>query len=47
MTKLITRLIRPAAVLFAGISLLSCSTNNEFDYLYEDLPFEMPQVQRP
>ncbi len=47
MTTLITRLIRPAIVLLAGISLLSCSSNYEFDYLYEDLPFEMTKVVRP
>lgn len=47
MTTLITKLIRPAFVLFAGISMLSCSSNYEFDYLYDDLPFEMEKVQRP
>ena len=47
MTTFFTRLIRPAALLIAGISLFSCTSSYEFDYLYEDLPFEMAKVQRP
>lgn len=33
----------------AAVTLASCSSNEayEFAYLYEDLPFEMEQVQRP
>ena len=33
----------------AAITLASCSSDEayEFAYLYEDLPFEMEQVQRP
>ena len=32
--------------LIAAITLASCSSK-EYAYLYEDLPFEMPQVERP
>lgn len=37
-----------SAALTALISLSSCSENKgEFSYLYENLPFDMPYVQRP
>ena len=37
-----------SAALTALISLASCSENKgEFSYLYENLPFDMPYVQRP
>ena len=32
---------------FAALTVASCGSNQEFAYLYEDLPFEMEQVQRP
>ena len=47
MTTFNTRLIRLTAVIFAGISLLACRSDYEFTHLYEDLPFEMEEVQRP
>ena len=42
-----TMLKRFAACLIALIALVSCNSDYEFAYLYEDLPFEMEQVQRP
>ena len=47
MTTFFTRLIRPAVMLIAGISMFSCTSTYEFAYLYENLPFEMAKVQRP
>ena len=47
MTAFHTKLIRSAAVLLLGASVLSSCSEYEFDYLYEDLPFEMAKVQRP
>ena len=38
---------RFVACIIASIALISCNSNYEFAYLYEDLPFEMEQVQRP
>lgn len=35
-----------AAIVLASVSFTSCDTY-EYAYLYEDLPFEMPHVQRP
>lgn len=32
---------------FAALTVASCGSNQEFAYLYEDLPFQMEQVQRP
>ena len=42
-----TGLFRIAAVVLLGGPLLSCSTDYEFAYLYEDLPFDMERVERP
>ena len=42
-----TMLKRFVACIIASIALISCNSNYEFAYLYEDLPFEMEQVQRP
>ena len=47
MTAFHTKLIRSAAALLLGASVLSSCSDYEFDYLYEDLPFEMAKVQRP
>ena len=41
---------KPALAIAAAVILASCSSPDEkyeFAYLYEDLPFEMEQVQRP
>lgn len=41
---------KPALAIAAAVTLASCSSPDEkyeFAYLYEDLPFEMEQVQRP
>lgn len=37
------------AAAFATIAVCACSSGNkgEFDYLYENLPFDMPRVSRP
>ena len=47
MTALHTKLIRSAASLLLGAFVVSSCSTYEFDYLYEDLPFEMAKVQRP
>lgn len=47
MTTFNTGLFRIAAVVLLGGSLLSCSADYEFAYLYEDLPFDMTRVERP
>lgn len=47
MTTFNTGLFRIAAVVLLGGPLLSCSTDYEFAYLYEDLPFDMERVERP
>lgn len=47
MTSFKTGLIRSALALFAGVSLLSCTSDYEFAYLYKNLPFEMKRVERP
>jgi hypothetical protein len=47
MTAFHTKLIRSAAALLLGASVLSSCSDYEFDYLYEDLPFDMAKVQRP
>ena len=44
MTAFHTKLIRSAAALLLGASVLSSCSDYEFDYLYEDLPFEMTKV---
>lgn len=31
----------------SALALCACSPKGEFDYLYKDLPFEMPKVSRP
>lgn len=41
------RLFRTAALSIMCAGLLSCGSDYEFAYLYEDLPFEMGKVQRP
>ena len=40
-------LIWPAVVLLSWTTLFSCTSDYEFAYLYEDLPFEMERVHRP
>ena len=47
MTTFFTRLIRSAAALLLGVCAFSSCSEYEFEYLYEDLPFEMATVQRP
>ena len=47
MTTFFTRLIRSAAALLLGVCAFSSCSEYEFEYLYEDLPFEMAKVQRP
>lgn len=47
MDKFSTKLIRLAAVVLFGVSLLSCSSDYEYSYLYRELPFEMEKVHRP
>ena len=47
MTTFHTKLIRSAASLLLGAFVMSSCSTYEFDYLYEDIPFEMSKVQRP
>ena len=47
MTTLNTGLLRFAVALFAVAVLASCSSDYEFAYLYDDLPFAMEKVERP
>lgn len=47
MNRFYTGLIRSALALVIGASLVSCTSDYEFAYLYKDLPFEMGKVQRP
>lgn len=47
MTAFNTRLIRSAAMLILSSLLISCVSDYEFAYLYEDLPFDMKKVERP
>ncbi len=47
MTALNSKLIRLAATFLLGASMLSCASDYEFAYLYDDLPFEMKKVERP
>ena len=47
MTAFNTRLIRSAAMLILSSLLISCISDYEFAYLYEDLPFDMKKVERP
>ena len=42
-----TMLKRFATIIIASVALASCNSNYEFAYLYEDLPFDMEQVERP
>lgn len=42
-----TKLYRVTAYVLAIIIFASCNLNYDFTKLYEDLPFEMEQVQRP
>ena len=42
-----TMLKRIAICIIASVALASCNSNYEFAYLYEDLPFDMEQVERP
>ena len=46
MTTLRTGILRIAALAVCCF-LLSCASDYEFAYLYEDLPFEMDKVERP
>ena len=41
-----TRTITILSCILAALTFVSCSSD-EYAYLYEDLPFEMPQVERP
>ena len=36
-----------AAIAIASGCSCSCGDKGEFDYLYENLPFDMPKVSRP
>ena len=45
--KFYTNLIGLAGALLLGSCLLASCSDYEFDYLYEDLPFEMSKVRRP
>ena len=47
MNKFNTKLIRLAAVVLFGVSLLSCNSDYEYSYLYKELPFEMERVYGP
>lgn len=47
MNKFNTKLIRLAVVVLFGVSLLSCSSDYEYSYLYRELPFEMEKVHKP
>lgn len=47
MTTFNTELVRAALAFMLGGLLLSCTSDYEFAYLYEDLPFEMNKVERP
>ncbi len=47
MKRLHTKLIRLAVVVSCGVSLLSCSSDYEYAYLYRELPFEMENVHKP
>lgn len=47
MKRLHTKLIRLAVVVSCGVSLLSCSSDYEYSYLYRELPFEMENVHKP
>ena len=47
MTSFKTGLIRSLLAVLAGVSMLSCTSDYEFAYLYKDLPFEMNKVERP
>ncbi len=42
-----TTFIRTALALILGATMLSCSSDYEYAYLYKDLPFDMERVQRP
>ena len=42
-----TMLKRIAICIIASVALASCTSYYEFAYLYEDLPFDMEQVERP
>lgn len=47
MTILNPKLKGLVAGFLASVAFASCNSDYEFAYLYEDLPFEMEQVQRP
>ncbi|MBR5301052.1 MAG: hypothetical protein IKU36_12550 [Bacteroidales bacterium] len=47
MNRFNTKFIRLAAVVLFGVSLLSCSSDYEYSYLYRELPFEMERVHGP
>ena len=47
MKRLHTKLIRLAVVVSCGVSLLSCSSDYEYSYLYRELPFEMEDIHNP
>ena len=47
MNRLHTKLIRLAVVVSCGVSLLSCSSDYEYSYLYRELPFEMENIHKP
>ena len=42
-----TMIKRLATFVLTAMALAACGSDYEFAYLYEDLPFEMEQVQRP
>lgn len=47
MTARNTEIIRLAAAMLLGATMLSGCSDYEFAYLYKDLPFEMSKVERP
>ena len=47
MTTFFAKLVRPMTAMFLGACIMCSCSDYEFDYLYDDLPFEMTKVQRP
>jgi len=47
MTAFNTKHFRSAFMLISFLCLYSCNTEYEFEYLYDDLPFDMKRVERP
>ena len=47
MTAFNTRFFHAAALVMSLFILSACNSDYEFAYLYKDLPFDMPEVERP